>query len=202
MTTRDFRCCSSAALWTDKTQSRQRMVCFLHSTDDERERVAATDAAAERIGLKPRPREMQRWGWVYDWTYGPNIDLRARELMIEWATSHGLRIRRDTSMYRRCLHWLSEGRCRYHCVVDGSHIQSEDPHYVALAGGSTSWMDHVTAWTRDGEPAALVSQPYGLDDRSRQALAVLAEHPAFEVEVDDNGGWYSRSTGFVVVRRA
>jgi hypothetical protein len=51
-------------------------------------------------------------------------------------------------------------------------------------------------------PAVLVSQPYGLSDEDRAALAVLAKEPDLVVEIDEDGGWYGMRTSWVAIWRA
>lgn len=112
------------------------------------------------------------------WPYGPNIDHQARRELVDWATQHRLRYSRTG----RCLDWLRTGRC------PRDHIHSR--------GG---WADHVTGWTRDGQPAVLVAQPYGI---SGDSLTDLAELDRSGLDVRINGtGWYGHGTTFITIWR-
>ena len=74
-----------------------------------------------------RPRKITCWPTVLDrrgaaiglrsdpdyiggllWPYGPNIDVRTRARMCDWAEANGLRLARPR---HKCLTWLRKGRC-------------------------------------------------------------------------------------------
>ncbi len=111
-----------------------------------------------------------------DWPYGADTPTE-RRLLVEWATHRGLRL----SMKGHNLAWLF-GKKTY---------GYEEGHH---------WLDHVTCWNRDGKPAVLVAQPYGLSGSSIRQLAQLDEHPELCVAVDGTG-WYGHRTTFVEVWR-
>src|SRR5690349_4271913 len=112
------------------------------------------------------------------WPYGPNIDVPTRERMLQWAEGHGVSLA-DT----RCqgLHWLRVGRCG-----------------VSRCTRLGSWMDHVTRWKRNGKPALLVAQPYGLGREDLRDLDQLALDDDLYLFV---GGrpWYGHGTVLVEV---
>lgn len=43
---------------------------------------------------------------------------------------------------------------------------------------SASWLDHSEVWMKDGRAVCVTGQPYVLDDRAREALALLSESGA------------------------
>ncbi|MER7331788.1 MULTISPECIES: hypothetical protein [unclassified Micromonospora] len=143
--------------------------CFRHSSPEDRALVADLDARAAA------GRTLGERGWPY----GPNIDVQSRMEMLSWAEQYGLR-RAET----RCqnLHWLRKGRCG---------VQRCDP--------LGRWADHVTRWSRNGRPAVLVAQPYGLSNDQFAQVAALNDEE-LQVAVDGTG-WYGHGTTFVQVWR-
>lgn len=110
------------------------------------------------------------------WPYGPNHDHQARRALVNWATRESL----CYSPTGQCLDWLRYGDCR------AGHDHTRPP-----------WMDHLTGWTRNGKPAMLVSQPYGL---TRDCLAELADLDRSDLPVSIDGtGWYGHGTLFITV---
>lgn len=134
----------------------------------------AAEAAALSERAKPRlgPRL---------WPYGPNVDIPARRALLAWAEAHDLRL----SQRGDCLVWLRKGRCGGSCT---GHRREY-------------WQDHVTGWIRNGKPAVLVAQPYGLFDSSIVHLGELAADPALYVRIDGTG-WYGHHTTMIEVWRA
>lgn len=121
------------------------------------------------------------------WPYGPNIDPVARVKMVAWAEKNGLRL---TWPKHRCLHWLRSGRCNVgHC----DYVKNtSDPRYV--------WMDHVSCWNRDGRPAMLVCQPYGVSETDRLILDDIALAYDIDVQIGPTG-WYGHNTTFITLTR-
>ena len=131
------------------------------------------------MGALPTAVEARAVGIVADrWPYGPNANPETRRPLVEWAKAGGLRY----SPHGRCLHWISRGRCAVSQCNDGPHRRH--------------WMDHVTGWTRDGAPAVLVAQPYGLTVDDLRDLADVDERWQLDVRVDGTG-WYGFGTTFV-----
>ncbi|SCG63991.1 hypothetical protein [Micromonospora halophytica] len=163
--------------------------CLRHASDAERELVDALDAQAPRIGLKES--EDWHWGHRYDWPYGPNIGVPARQRLIQWATENRLREARPK---RRCpIHWLEGKSCRASVVP-------------CLEGGS-DWRDHMTMWTKGGKPHLIVAQPYEVKDQDRRHvsslvldLRVLGGIPVTGT-IREESGWYGYGALWVEVRR-
>ncbi len=127
----------------------------------------------------PTPAEARAVGITGDrWPYGAHVDTRARRPLVDWATAGNLRYSENA----RCLHWIARGRC-----IDG---------LCAEGHGSRHWLDHVTGWTRDGKPAVLLAQPYGLGTDDIADLATVAEQWHLDVRIDGTG-WYGYGTTFV-----
>ena len=82
------------------------------------------------------------------------------------------------------LHWLRTGRCTI---------------AVCTQRGDAHWQDHVTRWTRDGLPALMLAQPYGIGGKDLAQLAELDRDPAISVSVFTN--WYGSGTVSVEVWR-
>ncbi len=118
--------------------------------------------------------------------------------MVAWARAEDVQL----SSWRGsgCIHWLLTGRCLdYNCrYVINNGFGDLRPSGIDLGG---DWMDHVTTWTRDGAPAALVSQPYGLSEKDRDALMLLGTKPGLRVEINDAGGWYGGRTYWIAIWR-
>lgn len=145
--------------------------------------VDALDTRAPAIGLLKRRVPTPVTLDCFVWPYGPNIDVAARGRLLDWAERHRLRL---SNRGDGCLHWLVTGRCT-------------EPECSPRAA---AWMDHVTAWTRDGEPAVLVAQPYVLEDDDKADLVGLAGEPSIRVEAEQTGSWYGHGTWFVGLWRA
>ncbi|ALN14342.1 hypothetical protein [Acidipropionibacterium acidipropionici] len=134
------------------------------------------------------------------WPYGLSpTNLDAREATVDWAITHHLR----WSQHHHCLHWLLTGQCRraecdYVGPSWGAGFEALEPLGICLSG---SWLDHVTAWTRDRQPSTLVAQPYDLDDADRAGLEKLGHGHGLDVEIDDAGGWYGRGTAWIAITR-
>lgn len=117
-----------------------------------------------------------------EWPYGPNIDPQARRELVHWATLHGLRY----SPRGRCLHWIIRGRCAIQlCTADRNQYD---------------FMDHVTGWTRDGKPAVLICQPYGLHVDDIRQLADLHQEHGLKIRIDGTG-WYGHGSTFLQLWR-
>jgi hypothetical protein len=110
------------------------------------------------------------------WPYGPHDDPSCRIAMRDWAARHGLRLADNRGT--RCRHWLLARSC--------------DDHRRA------EWEDHVSRWTRGGQRAVVIGQPYpgSFDDaevrRFAHAHGLLAH-------IDPDSGWYGHGTVFVAV---
>ncbi len=163
--------------------------CFQHASPAQEQLVDDLDIRAPGIGLL-RPQGLANfWGDLYGWPYGPNIDVAARSRMLDWAEANGLRRSRRA---HACVQWLRTSRCNYDCGIEDRH----------LAPGA-AWMDHLSSWTRNGQPAVLVAQPYALSGEDVEALGVLSEEPGLRLEVRPPGtSWYGWGTWFVGVWRA
>lgn len=140
-------------------------VCVRHVTAEQHAQLADLDERGKAIGIK---------SGEY-WPYGPNVYVDSRADMVTWAEREGLKL----SPRGDCLHWLTRGRRNVALCERGDH----------------GWMDHVTGWNRDGKPAVLVAQPYGLTQRE---LAQLGALPDVDVRIDGTG-WYGAGTTFVTV---
>jgi len=115
---------------------------------------------------------------AHGWPYGPNVSIPSRRALLDWAEGNRLRLAGGS-----CLHWLRKGQCSS-CV-----------------GNREFWLDHVTGWARNGKPAVLIAQPYGVSEQSIADLAQLAVDPALMVRIDGTG-WYGVGTTFIQVWRA
>ncbi|MFE2617101.1 hypothetical protein ACFXA2_26250 [Micromonospora chalcea] len=151
-----------------------RQLCYRHITPEQRGLLSDLDNQAAELGILT-----ERSGWPY----GPNIDVISRQRLIEWAGELGVSL---ASTRCQNLHWLQVGRCGVR-------------YCEALPG----WADHVTRWKRDGGPAVLVAQPYGLNAHDLADLDQVADDDRLHVEIVDEG-WYGHGTTMVEVwnRRA
>lgn len=113
-----------------------------------------------------------------EWPYGVTTE-QAQWWMLNWAEQHGLRYSRRG----RCLRWLTKGQCGSGCLHHGS---------------GSGWYDHVTGWTREGAPKALVSQPYRSPEDVREQLVALEAKWGVRAEVAA-GGWYGHGTSFIAL---
>lgn len=59
--------------------------------------------------------------------------------------------------------------------------------------------DHVTLWLRDGKPAMLVSQPYGLRYEDLKATVEYAEENGLRVFIDAALSWHYASATLAVI---
>jgi hypothetical protein len=168
------RCCDRHGLnWPDGPRH-----CVRHATEEERALLDELDERGRAAGISvgkivPEP------GNRIAWPYGPNVDVGTRIRMLDWAEEHGLRLAQPR---HRCLNWIRKGRC------NGSGCYGSQPR----------WMDHVTTWTRHGEPAVFVAQPYNLSEFDTEVLALLSEDPDLYVEIRGDA-WYSEAAIFIGV---
>ena len=156
--------------------------CYEHATEDDFALLIDLDDMALAIGLtKSRPWPGTYWNTRADWPYGPNIDVAARARLLKWAHEHHVQLapRRVVG----CLDWLLGRRCSKRCLREGR----------------SGWLDQVTAWTRDDEPAVLVAQPYHLDSDDYAQLQAISELDGVRVELKADGSWYGHRTWFVGV---
>jgi hypothetical protein len=123
-----------------------------------------------------------------NWPYGANLghnesseaDHGVRCAVVDWAEARKLR----HSRAGRCLHWIATGRC------------AED--WCKANATKHRWMDHVSGWTRDGKPAVLVCQPYGVHDESLRDILRVADEYQLEAHIDGTG-WYGHGTTFIAL---
>lgn len=59
--------------------------------------------------------------------------------------------------------------------------------------------DHVTLWNRDGKPAMLVSQPYGVFHDALKGTLAFAEERGLSVFIDAGFSWYWCGTTVAVI---
>lgn len=143
-------CCKNRGLFFPDRGKR----CPRHQSAEDKTLVADLDRQAKPI-----------IGGARGWPYGPNIDVRSRAGLVEWAESYGLKLARSS---RSCTHWLRGERC------------SERDAHGDQRGG---WRDHVTCWTYAGEPAVVLAHPYGLQSDDVASLGTLAAQDDLEVFV-------------------
>lgn len=139
----------------------------------------------------PTPAEAKAIGITGgNWPYGPNVSAESRRALVDWARPLGLRISRTRS---KCPHWLLGVPCPDRRRSGASCTQ----------GNPSLWVDHVTAWNRDGRPAVLVAQPYpaGNSDAGRDAIdASLDPVRALGCTVTVGPtGWYGAGTVWVAI---
>lgn len=147
--------------------------CTRHASAADRRLVAGTSDRAEDAGVLDKHGE---------WPYGPNIDMRSRLALLDWVEKRQLR---RANTYCSKLHWLLKGRCA-----------------VRVCNARLGpWMDHVTRWTRDGKPAAMIAQPYRVWGDDFASLATIAATDGLEVHLDARG-WYGWGTVAVEVWRS
>lgn len=168
-----FECCKWHGLLFPDGVKR----CRKHMTNSDLDLIRSLDERAVVIGVRKRGGEVL-------WPYGPNVDVGARQRMVEWAEKKQLRIAYPSY---KCIHWLKKGRCgRRLCRWPDQNL--------------SHWWDHATAWTYKGKPAVIVSQPYQLGKDGQQELAKLAEDPDLYVEVQPES-WYGHGTIFIGIYR-
>lgn len=155
--------------------------CYPHATEADRRLVNELDGRGLDVGLR-RTRD-GRWGQGLAWPYGPNVDVAARARMLDWAGAHGLQL---ADPRHRCLDWLRGGRCA---------------RATCRSGPRAAWMDHVTAWTHGGKPAAFVAQPYHLSVGDVAGLDGIGTAPELSIEIRSES-WYGHGAWFVGIWRA
>jgi hypothetical protein len=101
--------------------------------------------------------------------------------LLEWAER--LQLRWDPGG-GFCLHWVSS---------DNMPISAE---HLMCHGTRTfhHWMDHTSGWTRNGMPAVLVAQPYGLDYDEKADLERAAVTYDLDLQISRDQGWYGSTT--------
>lgn len=124
------------------------------------------------------------------WPYGPNLPtaVESRQALIGWAAENRLQLAAPRA---RCLHWVvgEARRC--------SHLQNQRHPGTLLTRDIYQVLDHPTFWTRDGKPALILAQPYGLPPQS-WADAITAEWDV-DVELQEQGPWYRAGTAGIYI---
>ena len=154
-------------------------VCPRHQTEQERRYAEALDRRAGHLGLE---RVEERNGSPIEWPYGlgrPGAIVADRVALLDWMEANRVRPakvsgKRLDANFLPCLHWLREGICRDRGLCRDRYAP---------------WMDHTSGWVRADGVRLFVSQPYGLSDEDRAALALLDAEPDMRVQIDE-GGWY------------
>lgn len=197
----DGYCCPDAryvGLVLDEAQVPQ-VVCGRHASTDVVDRVRKLDGQASSVGAKRRSGGLV-WHRRHEWPYGANNRLETREAMVAWAQGHGVTLAKAWDS--PCLHWLLSGRCgSAHCHAGMTEYGFAGLRACGVRLESDSWLDHITGWSRDGLPAALVVQPYWLSDENREALQLLGAKPGLRVEISDDSGWYGLGTTWIAIWR-
>ena len=116
----------------------------------------------------------------------------AQLLVTEWAEDHGLK----TSETGCCPHWLTRKvsrRCSSQSVPC-THYESPGP--------DRGWLDHLTAWTKNGKPAILTSAPYDISEEDEQRLAWWRQHDSRLTVARGGEGWYGYGTTQIIMWRS
>jgi hypothetical protein len=111
---------------------------------------------------------------IVHWPYGANAGsdvVKTRLALLDWAEARKVKLSRADP----CLRWIKTGKSYY----DGGHLYHP-------------WMDHLTAWTRNGKPAILLAQPYHLCPDDLRHLASL-EASGLDISIHGRG-WYGYGT--------
>ncbi|MFF4542177.1 hypothetical protein [Streptomyces aureus] len=119
---------------------------------------------------------------------------RARqESLVSWAEQHGLKLT-DSGC---CPLWLQRERSR-RCNPDPerSSCTGNGP-----AAADRNWMDHFTAWLKDGRPAAIAAAPYELSAAAEMRLGYWPQHDP-RLHLTRGAGWYGYATTQIVLWRA
>ncbi|WP_432038696.1 hypothetical protein [Streptomyces cucumeris] len=115
----------------------------------------------------------------------------AQRVVTEWAERHGLK----KSTTGCCPLWLLR-RVSRRCtstVIPCTHYGSSTP--------DRGWLDHLTAWTKNGKPAALTSAPYSLPASDEARLTWWTQEDP-RLHVARGKGWYGLSTTQIVMWRS
>ncbi|MFD9047824.1 hypothetical protein [Streptomyces zaomyceticus] len=115
--------------------------------------------------------------------------LEARQLLVAWAESHGLR----QSSTGCCPRWLQRNWSR-RCEA-GACAREEVP------ATDVWWLDHTIGWLLDGRPAALTAAPYHLEDAEQERLRWWTTQDTL-LRTALGTGWYGFGTTQIVVWRA
>lgn len=154
--------------------------CREHMTTRERNRVERVRSRAIKLGLG---------GSCHTdgvcWPYGPNINLCAREALVDWMERENLQPANGPT-HHHCLRWVKLGYCKkFTCDQKLSHDEM--------------FMDHVTYWRgagRNSSRRVLVTQPYmKVQDVVNETLLLTLEDNV-HVEVHDRS-WYGFGTTFI-----
>lgn len=140
---------------------------------DRRKRCARHQTATERALIVELDRSAKPILGAIGWPYGADIDIAARQRLIQWADARHV-VRGKTSC--QGLHWLRTGRCdRRPC-----------PRIA-------QWMDHVTHWKAHGGPALILAQPYHVYNDGLTQLGELAAAEDLTMQLEGDG-WYGYGT--------
>lgn len=110
-----------------------------------------------------------------DWPYGPNVYVRMRAGLLDWADQHDLKS--GSTGCSSGLHWLDTGRCAKRECHD-----------------RPGFYDHTTMWLSRtaGRPALVFNQPYKPVDPA-EVQELISEYPSLTAEVGPES-WYGSGT--------
>lgn len=186
--------------------------CPVHASPEERALVDALNERAPSIGLRPDRGGSDYWD-LWRWPYGAAINVATRRRMLDWAEPLGLQVAHNAHL---CRDWLLTGRCAVDCDADfRSRLQPSTAEFGEVADPSNPawrtvapeyvtgrWADHLSAWSRNGEPAVIVAQPYHLDPEDVAELATLADATGGRLRLEiDRDGWYGYGAHLVELWR-
>ena len=88
------------------------------------------------------------------------------------------------SKRKPCLHLLAEVKCPVPRMPHGVWISTKDGVCMPRC------MDHTSVWNKDGKVAAIVTQPYQLDEEDLAEIYALCKTIGVTVEISNGWNWH------------
>ena len=92
------------------------------------------------------------------------------------------------SKRKPCLHFLAGAKCPVSRLPYGAWASTKDGVCMPRSA------DHTSVWNKDGKMAAIVTQPYQLDEDDLAEIHALCKTIGVTVEISNKWNWHYEET--------
>ena len=107
------------------------------------------------------------------------VTMNSNEKLTAWKR-HGF----TESKRKPCLHFLAGAKCPVSRLPYGAWASTKDGVCMPRSA------DHTTVWNKDGRMAAIVTQPYQLDEEDLAEIYALCKAIGVTVEISNGWNWH------------
>ncbi|MFE3825306.1 hypothetical protein [Streptomyces sp. NPDC059092] len=158
---------SRQGLFFDSGIGEAKWWCWRCQSTDQKDLISFLDDRARGV--------LSRDADGVDWPYGPNVYVRMRADLLDWADQHDLKS--GNTGCSSGLHWLDKGRCAKRQCQDRPRFYDH----------TTTWLSRTT-----GRPALVFNQPYTRVDPG-EVRESISEYPSPTAEMGPES-WYGAGT--------